>query len=382
MAGNLISDAISSLRGAGSNTPAASGSGGGGEAQSTDTSESEYEDMSVVDDSGSVNASDSVDESNPETETQAESGEKSDTPGKDSTASSEKKTSKTPDPNKEVITVTDDTGKRKLEIDYSDRAATRKAHEMAAAARKWQADRDREAATRKKIEEAHMADRKVLNALEEAYASGGELAVIDLIAGKQGASAEFIQRQIDRAKFLEKASPAEKAALEARERLDAQEREIAKLRKEGETREQRIAAEREAAELASTESTVHPVFEKYRFDGKLGDAGDEEMFDEMLWNTALKRLKPYEDKGLPMTKELVDREFRTVATQLRKRINVQAEKRAAAVVEQKKQEATENAQASTVGAYSKGGMSAERNAMLSKGDLAGYFRSFGSGKRK
>ena len=371
---NLISSAIADIKGAGSNTQ----SGGSGDGESTESSESEYAEVEVVEDSGTVSASDSVDESNEPTEEQTESKEEKKASGKGTAASSEKKPSKSPDPNKEVITITDDQGKRKLEIDYSDRAAIKKAHELAAAARKWQAERDRAQASEKTLSEKNTADRRVLDALEKAYAERGEEGVIDLIAGKPGASAEYIQRRIDRAKFLEKASPAEKAALEAKERLDAQEREIANLRKEGETREQRIAAEREAAELAATESTVHPVFEKYRFDGKLGSADDEEIFDEMLWNTALKRLKPYEDKGLPMTKELVDREFRTVATQLRKRINMQAEKKAAAVVEQKKQEATENAQASTVGAYKKGGMSAERDSMLNKGDLAGFFRSFGN----
>lgn len=377
---NFITQAIGEIKGAGSSTPAG-GTGGGESTSSEDSGDSPYVDVEVVTDSSSVHANDSVDESNePEVETDG-STDPAATSAKagDAAAPGNKKASSATG-DKETITITDDTGKRKLEIDYSDRAATKKAHEMAAAARKWQVERDRESTARKALEEKYTSTARVVEALEKAFAEKGELGVIDLIAGKPGASQEFIQRQLDRAKFLEKASPAEKAALEQKERLEHLERELQKQRTENEEREKRVMSEREAADLASTEATVHPVFEKYRFDGKLGSEDDEAMFDEMLWNTALKRLKPYEDKGLPMTKELVDREFRTVATQLRKRISGLAEKKAAKVVEQKKQEATENAQASTVSAYKKGGLSAERNEFLNKGDFAGLFRSFG--KRK
>lgn len=373
---NLISDTISSIKSGGSTTDGAtSGSGEG----STDSA---YADVEIISDSSStVFANDSVEDSDEDMgdEAPAEGTEKVGDGSAASKAASASKTGKTPgsDPNKETITVSDDQGRRKIEIDYTDRAAIKKAHEMAAAARKWQVERDRERTGKSQLEEKLNSTSRVVEALEKAYAEKGELGVIDLIAGKPGASAEFIQRQVDRAKFLEKASPEDIKRLEERERLEFVERELVKQRKENEDREARVAQEREAAELRATEATVHPVFEKHRFDGKLGDEETEAMFDEMLWTSALKRLKPYEDKGLPMTKELVDREFRTVATALRKRIGAQAEKRAASVVEQKKQEATENAQASTMSAYKRGGVTAEANDLISKGDFRSLFSNWG-----
>ena len=84
------------------------------------------------------------------------------------------------------------------------------------------------------------------------------------------------------------------------------------------------------------ESTVHPSFDRYRFADKLGDANTEAMFDEMLWNSALKRLEPYEEKGIPLTSDLVEKEFKAVSVALRKQINVQAEKKAAKAVAQRK----------------------------------------------
>lgn len=370
---NLILDAMATGKSGGS---VVDGKAGGTEAE---PQESAFAEVEVISDSdSSVSANDSIDESNetPETETPEETEDSKGSAA--STDANARTTSKTPSADKETITVSDDKGnRRKLEIDYSDRAAIRKQFELAAGARKWQAERDQEKAARTRDSEVHQKDRRVLDALEAAYAERGEAGVIDLIAGKPGASQDFIQRQIDRAKFLEKASPAEVAQLEQKERLEQLERELSKQRTESEAREKRIVEERETAELRSLESTVHPVFEKHRFDGKLGSSDDEAMFDEMLWNTALKRLKPFEDQGTPMTRELVDREFRMVAAALRKRIGVQAEKKAAAVVDQKKQEATENAQASTVAAYKKGGATAEAHALLNKGDFKSLFSNWG-----
>ena len=54
---------------------------------------------------------------------------------------------------KEVITVTDETGrKRKVEIDYSNREQIKKMAAAAAGMRKFQAERDREVTSRKELE--------------------------------------------------------------------------------------------------------------------------------------------------------------------------------------------------------------------------------------
>lgn len=348
---NLITDAINSAK---------SGSTGSG---STEPSSEELG-VEVVTDSSSISASDStmddVEEKPEQTadETAAASG------------TSPKETQK-PSTDKETITVSDDQGnKRKVEIDYSNRASIKKAFELMHGARKWQAERDRATATEKEIRAKYETDRKVLDALEAAYEQRGELGVIDLIAGKQGASDEFVRRQIERAKFLEKASPAEKEQLAQKERLEQLEKQLAKQEKEGQSREERVKAERQAAEIETLKSRVHPSFEKYRFDGKLGDEATEDMFDQMLWNTAMSNLKPYEEKGLEITREMVEKEFRNVSTTLSKRINMQAEKRATKAVEQKKTEATENAQSATNAAYKKGGsLGAEARDLINKGDF-------------
>lgn len=368
MSGNIIQAAIQQLQGGKAETaPTTQEQESNGEPTTVDASESVTDSDDILSMEASPDALDAS-ESTPEGSTEGN-------PVK-TAAKQEKQGSATPD--KEVITISDDKGRRKVTIDYSDRASIKKAFEMMHGARKWQAERDRLASAEKDLSEKYKKVSTVMEALEAAYRDGGELGVIDVISGKPGASAEFVRRQVDRAKFLERASPEEKEQLAQKERLEHLEREHQRLRSEGEEREKRISVEREAAELQNMESRVHPSFEKYRFEGKLGSAEDEDMFDEMLWNTALKRLKPYEEKGVAITKELVDQEFRTVASALRKRVGAAAEKKAAQVVDQKKREATENVQASTMNAYSKGGAAAEAQDMIKRGDFFSLFKKHGS----
>jgi hypothetical protein len=312
------------------------------------------------------------------------SGESEDAPSEDSSegdteqASSEAAPTKTSG-TKEVITVTDDKGRRKIEIDYSDKDQVKKFVQMAYGARKWQAERDqaRQETAKERAEKAEL--RSNWDTLENAFQKNGHAGVIDLLEGRQGAYKDYIKKEIDREHFLRTASPAEIEALEAKEARLQDNKELSRIRKENEDFRKQMQAEKENADLAALESRVNPTFDKHRFAGKLGDENDEEMFDEMLWNTAMKRLEPYEAKGLPITAELADREFRAVAQSLRKRIGVQAERKASQVVEQKKQEATENVQAKVKSGYRSNSNSTakEANDLINSNNLTGLLSGWG-----
>lgn len=278
--------------------------------------------------------------------------------------------------NKEVITITDDKGKRKIEIDYSDKESIKRAYAMMHGARKWQAERDqaRQEATSIKSDRDNL--KRSFDALQEAYDNQGIEGIIDLIEGRTGAHKEYLNKQIERYEFLKKASPEEKAMLQAQEEKSLRDRELAKLRKELEDTKEYVTREKDEADYKALQSTVNPTFEKYRFADKLGSADDEQIFDEMLWNTALKRLEPYEEKGLPITKELVDKEFRNVAMALRKRIGAQAEKKVSKVLETKKQEATENVQAKLMSGYRSNGLEKEAADKIKSGDLTGLLKNW------
>lgn len=277
---------------------------------------------------------------------------------------------------KEVITITDEKGRRKVEIDYSNKEAIKKAFQFQYGARKWQAERDQAIKAREGLDKEYGQLKADWSKLDEAFARGPEH-LIDLLSGRTGAFDELVNKRMERINFLKNASPDEIQALEAREKAELTQRELEKIRKENEDFKKQVQSERELAEEKALESKVHPTFDKYRFADKLGDADDEQMFDEMLWNSALKRLESYESQGLELSKELIDREFRTVATTLRKRIGVQAEKTATKVVEQKKREATENVQAKVMSGYKAGGAAQEASDLLKNNDIKGLIQGWG-----
>lgn len=290
---------------------------------------------------------------------------------------------------KETITITDDKGRRKVEVDLNDKEQVKKYVQMAYGARKWQAERDQALASRKQLESELSQVKQNWDTLEKAFQEGGEEAVVDLIAGKRGAYQEKIKQRMLREEFLRNASPEEIEALKAKEAAEKSAKELEKIRKENEDFRKKMAEEKEQAELRSLESTVHPVFNKYRFADKLNNADDEQMFDEMLWNTALKRLEPYEERGLSLTPELVEREFSVVAKSIRNRIGLQAEKKAARVIEQKKKEATENVQATVKSGYKTGSLDKEAGDLLNSGNLTGLLKGwnkygsvFSNGRKK
>lgn len=284
---------------------------------------------------------------------------------------------KTSGESKEVITVTDESGKRrKIEIDYSNRESVKKAFTMAAGMRKFQAERD-QALTKLKPLESELGEIKSnWNILEKAYQSGGVEGLVDLLEGRKGAYKDSVQKHIDRARFLENASPEEIRELERRELSEKQNSEFERIRKENEEFKKQILGEKETAELRSLESQVNPVFEKYRFADRLGNADNEHIFDDMLWNSALKRLEPYEERGVPVTPEMIEREFRTVALSLRKTIGLQAEKKASKAIEQKKQEATENVQAKVMSGYKTDGAAKEARDLIQSGNLTGLLKGW------
>ena len=280
-------------------------------------------------------------------------------------------------PDKELITITDDKGRRQVELDYTDRAAMKRNALLAHGSRKWQAERDQYKGQVENLTKELGDIRTNWDALEGAFRGKGIEGVIDLLEGKPGAYAAHIRKQVERAEFIRTASPEQLERLQEKEEAEREKAEAARLRQEFEELKTSVSKEKEQAQIHAAESLVNPTFGKYRFDGKLGDAETEAMFDEMLWNTTMRRLEPYDKQGL-LTKELIDKEFRTVASAIRKRINVQAGKTADKVVAQRKQEATENVQSQVKAGYSKkDGAAQEAKDMIEQGNIKGLFKNWG-----
>jgi hypothetical protein len=277
---------------------------------------------------------------------------------------------------KEFITVTDETGRRKkVEVDYSDKASIKKHIEMSYGARKWQADRDYQASLVRKAQEENSKLQGNWDLLNKAYTDKGIAGLVDLLAGREGAYSEHEKKLIDKHEFLKKASPEQVEQLRLREENERlsrlREQDLAENKKFREKMDQ----DRAAAEEAQLRGRVGPIFDKYRFAGKLGDEYDEALFDKMLWNTVSDNLKPYEERGLELTEEILDREFREVAETVRRRMQVSTEKKVAKAIEQKKKESTENVQSTIKSGYRNAG-SREVQDLLNQGNTASLLKNF------
>ncbi len=279
-------------------------------------------------------------------------------------------------PDKEVITVTDEKGRRKVEIDYTDREAIKKAHLFMHGARKWQAERDQALNREKDVSKKFNDLQTNWNELNRIFNEDGVEALVDMLAGRKGAFTEHVKGHSARQEFLRTASPEEVEAFNAKEAAQKSERELAKMRRENEEFRKSMETKNEETQLESLKTRVGPVFNKYRFADKLGNEEDEQLFDEMLWNSALKRLEPFEEQGLEITSEMAEREFRTVATALRRRVEAQANKKAARNTEQKKREATENVQMKVKSGYKQGGVRDEARDLINQGNLTGLLKGW------
>lgn len=340
-------------------------------------------DGSPVEDLTSVSLTDIMEEDNLGSADEQTPGTKLPTDGKSGKPGSSSK----PAGSTERLAV--DKGKGFIDIDYNDKERIKKAFLMEHGARKWQAEKDQ--ATKKASELGDKFNKlnSHWSALEGAFQDQGIEGVIDLLEGKPGAYQGHIAQQLKKHDFLRNATPDEKQALEAREMADKNARELDKMRRENTSFREKIEKEREAAEYSSMESKVHPSFEKWRFSGKLGDPNDEHMFDDMLWNTALRKLAPYEEQGVAVTPEMIDKSFSETSRALRKRISGYGEKVAARTVEKKKEVATEQVQSAVRSGYKGAGNKAGQEArdLLNKGDIQGLLSGWGTfgsafGKRK
>lgn len=346
----------------------------------TEPSTSELEADSVV------RAEDSVEDSYPTTDIQEqeqhESDEESGLDNEKDPASeeAEKAPEKQVSGDVETVVISDDSGRRQVKVDFSDRDKLKKYVQLAYGARKWQAERDK---ISKEVEplRGQLAEmRSNWDTLESTFRRGGIEGVIDLLEGRQGAYQEHLKSAMERAEFLRKASPEELQAFKAEELARTKAREAEDIRKEFEDLRNKVERDKEEADYRKLESQVTPLFQKYRFAGKLGDESDENMFDEMLWTTVTRKLQPYEDQYdgiLNVPQEIVEKQFREVAQSIRKRIGAQAERKASRVLEQKKQEATENVQAKVRAGHESNGLRKEADGLIKSGNLTSLLQNWG-----
>lgn len=244
----------------------------------------------------------------------------------------------------EEIIVSDDKGKRKVKIDFNDRAKIKKAYEMAYGMRKFQAERD---AVKKELAEIQSKQSELQDAwdaIEKAYQDHGVEGLLSTLLESEDAYQQHVDSIIKRARLREEASPDELRRLEAEERAEQAERRAEQLLKKQEEEAAKQAETRAKTEQAALQAVVDPAFKKWSFDGKLGDAELEQQYDEALWNLSMKRLRALPD-DVELDKQTIDNTFREVASKFRKAVQSSAKKTAETAIQRKKDAAATKAKA-------------------------------------
>lgn len=235
--------------------------------------------------------------------------------------------------------------KKKLKVDYTDKDKIKRAFRLAYEGRAvWQKERDSARSELSQVQEEFSSLKSDWEKLETAYNSNGVAGLVDLLEGREGAYLEYRRQELEREQQIQNMSDSEREAYDKESALRAQDAQNQKLREEYEAKLQEIEERQQQAEMRSLESKIHPSFDRYRFKGTLGDEIAETEFDEMLWNRALSSLEKVSEET-ELTQSMIDKEFRRIATRIKKHLNTQVEKRVKKTVSKQKKDATRKVQA-------------------------------------
>lgn len=235
----------------------------------------------------------------------------------------------------EEIFVTDDKGRRKVKVDFSDREKLRKLVAQSYGMRKFQKERDDAMQRLKELESKSGELQGTWDRLQEVYESQGVRGLVNLVSGQEDAYDQHLQQQIERAQAKAKASPEQLKQIEALERAEQIARENELFKKKLEEREVQEAQQREAMEVEALQTKLNAPFAKYAFTGKLGDSALEQQYNEALWNLATNRLRQLPEEQ-ELTSQLIEKTFRDVALGFNKAVTKQVKEKTATTAQRRK----------------------------------------------
>lgn len=279
----------------------------------------------------------------------------------------------------EEIILTDETGRKKLKVDWNDREKLKKYVQMAHGARKWQSERDAAKSALARIEPEYKELKETYTALDQAWRKDGEAGIINLLSGNPKAYESMEQKIAAKYEFLKSASPEQKKLYDLEQQYASEKRERERLAQEQKEFMSKMQADREAVQAKEVESIVYPAFEKYRFKGKLGDETTEHHLDQAIWTQTLARLEQLPEESI--NSSVIDSEFRKVAATFGKVIGQQANEKAKKVVESKKVQAKEAASTAATKGMKRTESSGDVKDKIVKGDLRSAFMDMIGGKK-
>lgn len=280
-----------------------------------------------------------------------------------------------PNPNVEEVIVTDESGKKRIKVDFSDREKLKKYVSAAAGMRKFQAERDQLKSKLGQLEPEYQELKAGWSEMESAFSKGGIEGIINLLTNDpQGAEKYYAQKR-QREQARENATPEQIARMDLEEKYHREQKEREKLQAEMEAYLKESRNNKDVAELRSLEAQLAPAFDKYRFAGKLGDPRIEKRYDNAVWNEVIEQLKQLPDDA-ELSQATVERAFRDVSSDFRRAISTKVSENTKKVIAAKKMTAQEKATAATVRAPSKpSGQIAELDQDISSSGFKGTLES-------
>lgn len=318
----------------------------------------------------------------PEQEAQAEvSSEESPSEVSEPSTEEQEQPSEQPKPDVEELIVSDDSGRKKLKIDWNNREQIKKYISMAAGMRKFQAERDKYKAELEKVSPEHKEYKESWTALQKAYDENGVAGIINLVTGDKEGHQKYLSREMQKMKFREEASPQELERMELQELLDKERRDRERQKKEFDDILKKSQEKDSEANLKELKSQINPVFEKYRFAGKLGNPAAEARFDKAIWRDAMETLDALPEHT-ELTPEMVNKAFRDAASDYRAMIKQEADAKAKKVIESKKVAAKEAVVKSVTSGVKNNSSREAFDSDVKKGDWHSAIRGLLTGKVK
>ncbi len=156
------------------------------------------------------------------------------------------------------------------------------------------------------------------------------------------------------------------------------------MKQEAEAKEASAKAAAEAAVRERLEASVNPAFDAVRFAGTLGDDALETRLDKGVWSDAMDTLAEVEEKYGPeaITPQLARKVFKESAESVRKALQVQAKKEAAAATTARRTEAQTQVAKATTQQTSRQAEAEQFKQNLNTGNWAEAFKSVLTGRVK
>lgn len=282
----------------------------------------------------------------------------------------------------EEIWVDDGKGRKKVKVDFNNKEELKKLAAKAYGMDKFRLERDKALEWKKQNESKLTELQEAWDALEQAHKTQGIKGLVTLLTGEQDAYDKYVEKIVADRKLRESASPEELERIEAMEKAEQMRREAELMREELKREREAQAQAKEAAAQRDLQSKLTPAFNKWSFDGKLGDAQLEEQYNTALWQLSINKLKALPD-DVDLSAAVVNKTFQEVASGFHKAVSTQTKKKVAETTQKRKDAAsTKAASIATKGTTTTSADVEQFKGHIKSGNIVDSLKMFMSGKVK